>query len=299
MSVQKGARVYEGQIIRAWKRPKLGSDKYLDYVDQLARKDIDFDIDDYKNIVDASSLQIIVAQRAIKKIMLDVNNEDICDEFENIKKIPYEKPGDPWRIVCLQFNKYITKIGSVSKQVHYFRNKLNRYPETLDEMLKHGTEEEWELYKVGKSIYHMLRTDFSDTGLKNLKFVCRDGIFEAVYNHEGKICDEDTDPANMGTYNYIKDGIGHGNLDVMPYHFYGNVPGVPSAGVYPDSEQRYNYVFRSATIDARTRRAIGPKRAESLISAENEKNRIKANEAEEARAYRADILKKWTGKGDE
>lgn len=43
--------------------------------------------------------------------------------------------------------------------------------------------------------------------------------YEAVYNYDGILLDEDNDPVNMGTYNYAdpSDKLNHGLLDVKPY----------------------------------------------------------------------------------
>lgn len=60
-----------------------------------------------------------------------------------------------------------------------------------------------------------------NNGEYNLKFVSSDGIFEAVYNKDGKLLNRNTDPINMGTYNYASPneqlGIYHVIYDVIPY----------------------------------------------------------------------------------
>jgi hypothetical protein len=94
----------------------------------------------------------------------------------------------------------------------------------------------------------MFKTEFSGDDLENLKFVSYDGIYEAVYNQNGLLCNADTDDINMGTYNFcnfldILSKIFHKDLDVLPYitefmgetgKSWGNVPGVP----IPDIELR-------------------------------------------------------------
>ena len=50
-----------------------------------------------------------------------------------------------------------------------------------------------------KSAFHMKGED----GEYNLKFVSFNGFIEAVYNKEGILLDENNDPINMGTYNFL------------------------------------------------------------------------------------------------
>ncbi|WP_250277179.1 hypothetical protein [[Clostridium] colinum] len=54
-----------------------------------------------------------------------------------------------------------------------------------------------------------------------MKFVSSDGIFEAVYDNEGRLLNRNNDPINMRTYNYAfpneQLGIYHVIYDVIPY----------------------------------------------------------------------------------
>ena len=137
-----------------------------------------------------------------------------------------------WRWICQKFNDMIALSGSGSvgdnavftKDLHYFRNKLNRAPTTLDEMvalqLTLPLRERWILSAIDSSAFHMYDSDFSPNGLYNLKFISYDGLFEAVYNQNGQLCTEFNDPVNMGTYNYAgykTDVLGHIWYDVYPY----------------------------------------------------------------------------------
>lgn len=287
MSGKSGAILYDRPITIIKALPKLGDNNYLDYVVMLSKKEADAS----RNMSPAEQ-RAFHASKAIEKIMADVENENISKKYKNIKDIPYEKPGDYWRVLCLQFNKYVQQIGAVSKELHYFRNKLNRCPLTLDEMKAGGINEGWRLYSVKKSIYHMLRTDFSDTGLKNLKFICKDGIFEAVYNHEGKLCDETTDAVNMGTYNYATNDAIHILFDVTPYFAHGNILGVP-ASLSPDSSDRFYYSLHSHDINKRMEREMGFEIAETWQRIQNDKNEIKVKEAKMARVYREKFVLEW------
>jgi hypothetical protein len=145
-----------------------------------------------------------------------------------------------WIAFCEKFNEHMDARGGVlaasgtdaeNKDLHYFRNELNRAPsDSLDGMIAYNKnlkpEEKWELLSKDTSIYHM----FGEGGDFNLKFVSPDGLFEAVYNKEGKLLTDNKadkaessarkyDPINMGTYNYSspKEFIGHGIKDVLPY----------------------------------------------------------------------------------
>lgn len=132
-----------------------------------------------------------------------------------------------YRSICL-----VMIYGGVYEELHFFRNKLNRAPKTLDEMIATNKtlapEKKWRLLPVGRSIYHMYGKD----GEYNLKFVSADGLFEGVYDKTGNLLTGSNDPINMGIYNYCDpaNAIQHGLLDVLPYYQWGNVPGVLDPG---------------------------------------------------------------------
>lgn len=167
-----------------------------------------------------------------------------------------------WTDYCTEFNTYVLLSDSVSQEVHYFRNNLNRIPKDLDSLK--ANEKNWVLLAVGSSSYHMRPSTFSGNGLYNLKFISSDGRNEAVYVgklganntniNKGRACTEKTDPENMGTYNfdgmYYKtppNSIGrarHGIFDVLPYDHWGNISkdDLPGDGEkFSDNEKRYNY----------------------------------------------------------
>ena len=64
-------------------------------------------------------------------------------------------------------------------------------------------------------------------GGKNSKLITYDGFGEAVYDDQGMLV---TDPANLGTYNYIgvQAPYGHGLVDVIPWIVWGNTPDDPT-----------------------------------------------------------------------
>ena len=207
--------------------PEYGSEAYLEMVNLLIT--IPYTSKDYSG--------------AIERIMRDINNSQSGG-------ISDEKFND----LAIYFANLIVMQGSVSKQEHYFRNKLNRAPQTLDDMVELNAnlpeDEKWKLFPVDKSIYHMFDTEFSTNGLKNLKFVSANGLNEAVYNQDGKQCTEVTDPVNMGTFNYSNPddmlGVSHAIVDVLPYdnisvigNAYGNVDGVELRDNAKDNNDLY------------------------------------------------------------
>ncbi|GEM_PF-5884806 len=177
----------------------------------------------------------LVFDAGITKIMNDVNNYGDTDGISD----------NYWTTLCEKLNLLINQYGEVPyKELHYFRNKLNRSPKTRDEMVtkinNSSDGEKWKLLEIEESIFHM----FGEEGEFNLKFISADGMFEAVYNRAGTLLTESNDPVNMGTYNYShpkKNKTGHGMFDVAPYILYGNVEGVPAAsGEFENKTRFYN-----------------------------------------------------------
>lgn len=119
-------------------------------------------------------------------------------------------------------NSVVKQVGAVDKEMHFFRNKLNRCPSSLDAMMQYITDnpdKKWTMLDPDQAAFHMNGTN----GEFNLKFVSPDGHFEAVYNSiTGALV---TDAENMGTYNYVgpSDASGHTTYDVNPYFMWGNI----------------------------------------------------------------------------
>jgi hypothetical protein len=125
---------------------------------------------------------------------------------------------------------YINRLGQVDMQIHYFRNKLNRAPNTLEELLLQNesmpAERRWKLVSLKGSLFHLQGPD----GIYNLKFISPDKFCEAVYNRQGILLTEKNDPVNMGTFNYaagIHQKTAHEKYDVTPYLKWGNDPCSP------------------------------------------------------------------------
>ena len=119
----------------------------------------------------------------------------------------------------------VQEYGAVDEELHYFRLKLNRAPETLEEMIKlinstSNIDDKWIMCSPFKGRFHM----FGETGAYNIKFISSnntDNIYEAVYDKDGNIITEINDYGkNMGTYNYAsssKHPKNHTDYDVKTY----------------------------------------------------------------------------------
>ncbi|MDO4792972.1 MAG: S-layer homology domain-containing protein [Filifactor alocis] len=145
----------------------------------------------------------------VQKILINYMRKDL-ERNSNIYS-QSKKQKTYWNNFCKFFNRQVRSSHSVTKDLHYFRNKLNRIPKTL--------------MRIDGSIYHMHGKD----GEYNLKFCSKDGKYEAVYNRDYKLQDETVSPENMGTYNYGSPfskplPISHVALDVIPYYNWGNSP---------------------------------------------------------------------------
>lgn len=157
-----------------------------------------------------------ISSIALNKITYDINNKP--NYFYNITIEERIK-------ICEQVNHLIDiQGGPKTSDEHYLRNKLNYAPENFDAMLleiKNGNDLGWQIMTPGNSAFHM----FGENGEYNIKLVSGNGFFEAVYNKNGELIDENNDPANMGTYNYAdpnKEANKHSIYDVATYYIWGN-----------------------------------------------------------------------------
>jgi hypothetical protein len=167
----------------------------------------------------------LLAEEIIYKFMRDIDNHPNLDIMLD----------DEWLYFCSVFNSFVEEMLVINEEIHYFRNKLNRYniPKTLDEMINliNSTEvaaDKWIMCSPHKGRYHM----FGEDGDYNIKFISPDStgnIFEAVYDKNGNLITEnDSFGKNMGTYNYASSSQSddlHKQLDVKPYETWGNTVG--------------------------------------------------------------------------
>lgn len=164
------------------------------------------------------------SQAALHRIMKDVD------------KYGYELDGNDYQNNLRLYREVgylIYKIGYVDINTHYFRNKLNRAPKSLKELLElnqtPNPSRHWRLLSVRDSLYHLQ----GKNGIYNLKFISADGFCEAVYNKNGVLLTEKNDPVNMGTFNYAAGITGlnaHNKFDIDPYLKWGNSSDSPQKG---------------------------------------------------------------------
>ena len=162
-------------------------------------------------------------RNALSAIMIDVDKNG--NEIDN---------NDPKNISRFKnlVSSLICKIGYVDMQIHYFKNKLNRAPNTLKELISlnktYSVNKRWILLSVAGSGYHMQGTD----GEYNLKFESYDYHDEAVYNKKGILLTENNDPINMGSYNYgVSSTNAHKKFDQWPYLIWGNAENSLEKGI--------------------------------------------------------------------
>lgn len=162
--------------------------------------------------------------------MINKNKLDIMMNDVNNCPYTYLVSDENWLNFCLFFNECVDDYGKVDSALHYFRLKLNRAPETLQEMIDlinstPDVNDKWIMCSPQKGRFHM----FGDGGAYNIKFISSNNtynIYEAVYDKNGNIITENDDYGkNMGTYNYAsssKQAGSHQIYDVDTYNKYGN-----------------------------------------------------------------------------
>lgn len=185
---------------------------------------------------------------ALKRIMTDVNGYSE-DALHHLKYHLYPN----FYTLCTKVNQLVTHLDITKnvisgysqrnipiykekfidefKEIHYFRNKLNKAPQTLEQLLV--KKEHWELCSPIKAAFHMNVNSHCIYGTYNLKFVSKDTqFFEAVYNKQGILLTEKNDPINMGTYNYVgfDNASEHNKYDVEPYYLWGNTKEIKGKG---------------------------------------------------------------------
>ena len=233
------------------------------------------EIKNNKNPLKFDNIHILYNEKYKKEEDVNAHLEEVCrivkdkdvvkylmeDYYDTKSKIDINTISDEWwDVYCTYFNKYVVKSYSsdLTKEVHYFRNNLNRAPRTLKDMI--SKFDNWVLCEIKDSQYHMFETD----GGYNLKFISKCGKYEAVYNKFGVLLTEEKCPVNMGTYNYanyLEDMESHANLDVIPYIFYGNASNakyhvVPSTKEYDKNIYAQHYrsdmeslLYSTASLD--------------------------------------------------
>ena len=191
-----------------------------------------------KRTEDQAESSIIIVDYYTRKAENMMKDFEAYEKYMNMNDIPEDR----WNAFCNEFSECVIGSGYVTEEMHYFRNKLNRAPATLNELL--AEKEKWELLSVLGSLYHMYNTAASPEGEYNLKFISKDGHHEAVYNKDGILLTQYNDPDNMGTFNYVgpnESVLDHKTYDVNTYDNWGNVKGgkIASAADLADAFARY------------------------------------------------------------
>ena len=191
-----------------------------------------------KRTEDQAESSIIIVDYYTRKAENMMKDFEAYEKYMNMNDIPEDR----WNAFCNEFSECVIGAGYVTEEMHYFRNKLNRAPATLNELL--AEKEKWELLSVLGSLYHMYNTAASEEGEYNLKFISKDGHHEAVYNKDGILLTQYNDPDNMGTFNYVgpnESVLDHKTYDVNTYDNWGNVKGgkIASAADLADAFARY------------------------------------------------------------
>ncbi|MDR0804667.1 MAG: hypothetical protein LBN42_02635 [Oscillospiraceae bacterium] len=185
------------------------------------------------------------------ELLIMMNDINVADP-ELLARIPSAQ----WDLLCQYFNKNVVEYGRIDSKLHYFRNKLNRPLPHLQDVL----DAHWEMFDMNGTRYHMNNGEYQVGGETlsiynaeyNLKFVSPNGLHEVVFTpidvsfdltvpFNWKPLTEQSDPINMGTYNYCASMINaanHNQLDVLTYKDFGNSPTFPFG--ITDSQKKAN-----------------------------------------------------------
>lgn len=244
----------------------LGTDNYLSDVKLMAQDVNGVYSYSAKTFLGDYTFYKIHGKKLEAEYAIDIMMDDV-NKCPSTDLVPY----DDWLNFCLYFNECVQTYGTVDKTLHYFRNKLNRAPATLAEMLEILEEDNtsWILCTARKARYHMYGID----GEYNIKFVSStddtNNMFEAVYSLKNIYIDENTgeliadnciliteeiNAENMGTYNYygteMKDPKKlHSKFDVKTFEKYGNVSWIP----YVDDSEEANWSNYNNNADAQNK----------------------------------------------
>ena len=235
--------------------PKFGTEEYKQYTEQNY-DGVEYQIKHMMSTVNRCEYTDLVSDKDWLEFNKYFNEKIIEYVYENNSALKL----DLTLKLCKKSDNYAKKHTVITKDMHYFRIKLNRAPATLDEMINEinssDANDKWTLYPMLTTRYHM----FGENGEYNLKFGSSkntDYCYEAVYNIDGILLTENNLPINMGTYNYCSDQNDsdlHQLLDVIPYKVWGNTPDESSKYPGDDAKTQNGQNFNN-NIDAQNHRA--------------------------------------------
>ena len=112
--------------------PKFGTEEYKQYTEQ------NYDGVDY---------QI--------KHMMTVNRCEYTDLVSD----------EDWLRFCEYFNERVLEYGKITQDIHYFRLKLNRTPDSFEELVAH--KDDWYIYTKDNTRYHMNNCLYTESYFNN------------------------------------------------------------------------------------------------------------------------------------
>ena len=170
---------------------------------------------------------------------------------------------EDWLKFCEYFNMCVEKYGSIYKELHYFRLKLNRTPESFKELVNNS--QDWYLYDKKHTRYHMNNNNNDINGFHtyvssnsdypsystywneyNLKFVDKYGMNEVVVTPNKDL----NGMSNEEIYNYLTDAT-HWQILTDDYEKAQKNPNFKydpvNVGTYNYSAYDFNYVNLDGT----------------------------------------------------
>ncbi|WP_211320312.1 RHS repeat domain-containing protein [Tumebacillus permanentifrigoris] len=154
----------------------------------------------------------------------DENKEGWHNLAESFRKNKYKTTGGAFTNVDEDITAMPTiPTGDLTKEQHYFRNKLNlQYSWSNFQKIQDSLPEEFKWVELPwyKTLLHM------HSGFTNTKYVSADGHFEMVFDSDHVLLTEYNFPSDMGTYNYYSpnDEDMHSKYDIAPWVKWNNIP---------------------------------------------------------------------------
>lgn len=156
-------------------------------------------INPYNSLIYNTLSNVYISGQAIKLMMEDVNN---CP-------YTYLVSDENWLKFCESFNDCVVAYGSIYEELHYFRMKLNRTPESFVEL--YTNKNDWYIYTKEHTAYHMNNGFFESSDESaypsystysneyNMKFVDKYGMNEVVVTPKIDVSNME----EMERYNYL------------------------------------------------------------------------------------------------
>ena len=150
---------YDKTIIK-----EFGSDDYIQSIYSRASMFNPYDVNNmdpvlkinpYNSLIYNTLSNVYISGQAIKLMMEDVNN---CP-------YTYLVSDENWLKFCESFNICVETYGDIYEELHYFRMKLNRTPESFAELV--NNKENWHIYTKDNTRYHENNCRLSEKAFNN------------------------------------------------------------------------------------------------------------------------------------